>query len=412
MEMQQMLLVKANEAIAALWLNQLKTISNATGVGMDVLYACLDMQVPTGTAPEKKKRAPPKKKEDKAPVPEQEEEGKEVAAAAAPEKKKRAPPKKKTDEVVVPSLSDESEQATAVAPKKRAPPKKKELVISQDDTSVAISETSVAVSNTSSAAEEKKAKKDAEALEKKMKKELEALEKKMKKEAEALEKKAKKEAEALEKAAKKDTKKAPAKKATKKKEDEQKKPEIVARFKEHDQVRYLRPTGKTVDAVVEYVIKYDDYVEYKLQVIGKNETILSREETTFSLDQIPNDPEDESDDEDDADTVIMPESAPSSRPRKQTKRPDVFLKNTRINVERVNINGTSYLIGENDIAFLESSKKMVGKYDSEDHSIRQLLSSEYDEYYGPNTEYESDEDECPDMSDMSSSESDSESESE
>ena len=28
MEMQQMLVVKANEAIAALWLNQLKTISN------------------------------------------------------------------------------------------------------------------------------------------------------------------------------------------------------------------------------------------------------------------------------------------------------------------------------------------------------------------------------------------------
>lgn len=366
MEMQQMLVVKANEAIAALWLNQLKTISNATGVGMDVLYACLDMQVPTE---EKKKRAPPKKKVSTAQIV-----------------------------VTNPPVTEDQEQGVAnvqVDPvtekKKRAPPKKKQLVIVQDDASVAVSEKSVAVSDASSAAEEKKAKKEAEALEKK----------------------AKKEAEALEKAAKKDTKKAPAKKATKKEEkEEQKKPEVVSRFKEGDQVRYLRPTGKTVDAVVEYVIKYDDYVEYKLQVIGKNETILSREETTFTLDQIPNDPEEESDveDEDDADTAMVPVSPPSI-PKKQTKRPDVFLKNT-MNVERVSINGTSYLIGDNDTAFLESSKKMVGKYDQTDHSIRQLYSSEYDEYYGTNSDgEESDEDECPNISDMSDSDSDSGSES-
>ena len=191
-----------------------------------------------------------------------------------------------------------------------------------------------------------------------------------------------------------------------------KKPEIVARFSAGDQVRYLRPTGKTVDAVVEYVITYDDYIEYKLQVVGKNETILSREETTFALDQIEHDPEDESDDEDDADTVMMAET-PAGSPAKKNKRPDVFMKNVRINVERVSINGTSYLIGENDIAFLESSKKMVGKYDPTDHSIRQLYEEEYDEYYGANDEGEaSDEDQCPELSDMSGSESDSGSESE
>ena len=109
----------------------------------------------------------------------------------------------------------------------------------------------------------------------------------------------------------------------------------------------------------------------------------------------------------------MMAETPAGSPAKGNKRPDVFLKNERINVERVNINGTSYLIGENDIAFLESSKKMVGKYDESDHSIRQLYPAEYDKYYGANSDGEaSDEDECPDMSDMSDSDSDSGSESE
>ncbi len=466
---QQMLLLKANEAIAALWMHQLKKISDATGVGMDILCNAIQgdfvpLQVNSaGVAPalpEKKKKggkaplepaAAPvteigaaattvpekKKKGGKAPLEPAAAPVTEIAAAAAavPEKKKKGG-KAPLEPSAVP-VTDNTDAAAVPEKKKggKAPPKKKELVVVPDDASVAVSEVSAAVSNASSEkkakneaeALEKKAKKEAEALEKKIKKEMDAIEKKAKKDAEVLEKAAKKEAEALEKAAKKAEKKPPAKKAVKSAaaaKEEVKKPEVVAKFSVGEQVRYLRPTGKTVDAVVEYVIKYDDYVEYKLQVVGKNETILSREETTFTLDQIPNDPENESDDEDDADTVMMPET-PAGSPVKGNKRLDV---------ERVNINGTSYLISENNIAFLESSKKMVGKYDPSDQSIRQLNQTEQDEYYGvlkvgqwrrrsgiggsyeyygANSDGEaSDEDECPDMSDMSGSESDSGSESE
>ena len=57
--MQNELMVKASEAIAALWLKQLHIISESTGVEMAVLYNCLNMQVPDMP----KKRAPAKKKE-------------------------------------------------------------------------------------------------------------------------------------------------------------------------------------------------------------------------------------------------------------------------------------------------------------------------------------------------------------
>ena len=91
------------------------------------------------------------------------------------------------------------------------------------------------------------------------------------------------------------------------------------------------------------------------------------------------------------------------------KRSEIFLANgqQQIQAERIIMNGVAYLIGNNDIAYLESSKRMVGKYDYEDQSIRQLYSSEYDEYYGKSESEESDEDECPVISDMSDSESES-----
>ena len=94
-------------------------------------------------------------------------------------------------------------------------------------------------------------------------------------------------------------------------------------------------------------------------------------------------------DESDA-TVLM---SPSESPH--LGRPDVFLVSAQLNVARVEINGIWFLIGDDDIAYLESSKKMVGKYDSSDHSLRQMYASEYDEYYGSSDGENSDEDEYP-----------------
>ena len=92
-------------------------------------------------------------------------------------------------------------------------------------------------------------------------------------------------------------------------------------------------------------------------------------------------------------TVMVPQTC-------ERKRPDVFMVSHRINVERVEIDGISYLIGENGVAYHESTKRMVGKYDSEQNTIRNLMDSEYNEYYGSDDEDdEDDEDECPALSD-------------
>jgi len=355
MEMQQLLMSKASEAIAALWLNQLEIIHKSTGIEMDVLVNCLNMQVNVEPArePEKKKRAPAKKKEPAAPAIEPAREPVEPAVEPVVEKKKRAPAKKKQE---VLDDNAKKEQSEKEAQEKKA---KKEAE-----------------------AQEKKEKKEAEAQEKKAKKEAEAQEKKAKKEAEAQEKKAKKEAEAQEKKGKKAAPKAQEKKGKK---------AVAAaplpKFGANEQVRYVRPNGKTVDVVVEYAIQHDDYVEYRLQVVGKNETILSREESLFELEEKVADPD--SSDDDDADTVKMAAS-PEASPCKPW--------------EEVVINGTSYLIDGDDTAYLKSSHKMAGKYDRDRHTIGQVQ-PEDDSEYG-----ESDEDELPgDMSDLSGSESGSES---
>jgi len=325
MEMQQLLMSKATEAIAALWLNQLEIIHKSTGIQMDVLVNCLNMQVNVEPArePEKKKRAPAKKKEPAAPAVEPVREPVEPDAAVEPvvEKKKRAPAKKKQEEVL-------------------------------DD----------------------KAKKEQS--------EKEAQEKKAKKEAEALEKKGKK---AAPKAQEKKGKKAVAAVAA----------EPLPKFGANEQVRYVRPNGKTVDVVVEYAIQHDDYVEYRLQVVGKNETIFSREESLFELEEKVADPD--SSDDDDADTVKMAASPEASPCKSWTDKP----------WEEVVINGTPYLIDGDDTAYLKSSNKMAGKYDRVRHTIGQAQ-PEDDSECG-----ESDEDELPgDMSDLSGSESGSESDSE
>jgi len=99
-------------------------------------------------------------------------------------------------------------------------------------------------------------------------------------------------------------------------------------------------------------------------------------------------------DESDATVLMSPSVSPA-----HLGRPDVFLVSAQLNVERVEINGRWFLIGDDDIAYLESSKKMVGKYDSADHSIREMYACEYDEYYGSSDDENSDDDECPVMSD-------------
>ena len=103
--------------------------------------------------------------------------------------------------------------------------------------------------------------------------------------------------------------------------------------------------------------------------------------------------EDDEESDSSSTTVMVPQTC-------ERKRPDVFMVSHRINVERVEIDGISYLIGENGVAYHESTKRMVGKYDSEQNTIRNLMDSEYNEYYGSDDEDdEDDEDECPALSD-------------
>ena len=97
----QNLMLKASEAIASLWLKQLETISATTGVEMDILCNCLNLQVPEQ-------------------VPEQEQ----VVVPVANEKKKRAPAKKKATPVVE-EVPDEAQTPLVTEKKKRAPAKKK-----------------------------------------------------------------------------------------------------------------------------------------------------------------------------------------------------------------------------------------------------------------------------------------------
>jgi hypothetical protein len=420
MEMQQLLISKATEAISALWFNQLEIIHKSTGIEMQVLINCLNMQVNVEPArePEKKKRAPAKKKEaspaeTKTSTKTSEEEETDSdpnTNAALPEKKKRAPAKKKETPPAETKTSEENPDSALPEKKKRAPAKKKEAPADGEKEEAPLTDDKA---KKEAEALEKKAKKEAEALEKKAKKEQsekEALEKKAKKEAEALEKKAKKEAEALEKKAKKEQSEKEAlekkaneeakeekgedekkKKAAPKAEDKKKKgkqvvaavaaaPLLMPKFGANEQVRYVRPNGKTVDVIIEYAIQQEDYVEYRLQVVGKNETILSREESLFELEEKVADP-DSSDD--DADTVKMADS-PQSSPSKPG--------------EEVDINGTLYVIDENKVAYLKSSNKMAGKYDRVRHTICQMQPEEdiYSEH--------SDEDELP-VSDLSDSES-------
>jgi hypothetical protein len=287
--------------------------------------------------------------------------------------KKRAPPaKKNTDE----------EKEQAIAKKAAEALAKKEQALAKKEQALAKKEQAIA-------------KKAAEALAKK--------EQALAKKEQAL---AMKEQQALAKKKKNAPKTKPTVKANEEPRQEELKP---AKFKYNDKVVYIRPSGVEVDSMVEYVLQYTDRVEYRLQVIGTNETILAAEESV----------RENCDDDDESEcskTVMMSEDRVREAEEEEeecqlVKRSEIFLANgqQQIQAERIIMNGVAYLIGNNDIAYLESSKRMVGKYDYEDQSIRQLYSSEYDEYYGKSESEESDEDECPVISDMSDSESESES---
>ena len=75
----------------------------------------------------------------------------------------------------------------------------------------------------------------------------------------------------------------------------------------------------------------------------------------------------------------------------------VIMPPDRIDVEEVFIGATSFLVAENNTAYLKSSRQPVGKYDPEQKTIHPHIDDEDDE--------EDDErDECPVLSDMSDDE--------
>jgi hypothetical protein len=151
---------------------------------------------------------------------------------------------------------------------------------------------------------------------------------------------------------------------------------VVVKFNVGDCVKYMKGVGvgDVLDGFVSYVIVYEDRVQYRLKLVGEEEEILAEEDEIY------------------AKTLIM-SGSPSVRP-------DVFLNGSRIEVERLEIDGTSFLLCDNNIAYLESSKQMVGKYEASTNTIRQLTEEEYREWFGveADAEVDEDEDECPRLS--------------
>ena len=419
--------LNACEAIANLWMSRFKIISDSTGIEMSVLLSCVNIQIPE--IAEKKK--PVRKAKPAAAAAEvtgetaDEKKAKKVAEALAKKEQKAAEALAKKEQKAAEVLAKKEQKAAEALEKKmkkeaealekkeagggkKKAPAKKAVKKAESD----MPDAPIVDKDPEPGALEKKAKKDAEALAKKEQKAAEALAKKEQKAAEALEKKAKKEAEALEKKAKKEAdalekkeagggkKKAPAKKAVKKAEA----PEPVQRtndtkFKANEKVVYTRNSGATVDAIVEYVIEHADRVEYKIQVIDSNEVILSREESIHAY-------EDDSDNQSEKSAVTVKIPAAVLEEDIQVcvrvKRPNAFLSRSIKDVEEIIINKVACLVTDCDIAYLKSSKKMIGKYDRKSNTIRALSTREYEDL-DETSEYDesSDEDECPVLSDMS-----------
>jgi hypothetical protein len=311
-------------------------ISVKMGIDMSVLCECVGLS-------DKKKRVPAKKKESVVSVD---------ASVVLVEKKKRVPAKKK--ETVVADVSVDV-SGEVLEKKKRAPAKKKDTVVvpvpvAEVDVSVPVHVCAVAMKckgDCGVCVESSRLNADGECDVCAHKSEI------LKKEvAKEVAKKAKEVAKADAKAAKE--------------------AKEVAKKAKEDAKKVAKKVAKKAKEVSKEMAKKEDKAAKK---VSKKKMVAST---------------------DDADTVIM---SPSVSPV-HMGRSDVYLACPQLNVKRVDINGVSFLIGENDIAYLESSKKMVGKYDKNDNSIRQLYSSEYDEYYGASDDEEdSDEDECPVMSD-------------
>jgi hypothetical protein len=123
-EVMSILMLKASESLSALWYSQLEVINEKTGVSMDLLCNCFNLQVQMVPMAEKKKRAPPKKKGIVVEVMVPLENKELVDVEEGSEKKKRAPAKKK--EAVPP---EGTECLLPPEKKKRAPPKKKGIVV-------------------------------------------------------------------------------------------------------------------------------------------------------------------------------------------------------------------------------------------------------------------------------------------
>ena len=79
----------------------------------------------------------------------------------------------------------------------------------------------------------------------------------------------------------------------------------------------------------------------------------------------------------------------------------VIMPPDRIDVEEVFIGATSFLVAENNTAYLKSSRQPVGKYDPEQKTIHPHIDDKDDD---EDDEEDDERDECPILSDMSDDE--------
>jgi len=84
----------------------------------------------------------------------------------------------------------------------------------------------------------------------------------------------------------------------------------------------------------------------------------------------------------------MPPSPPNSPP------PSACVVKSRISVEEIILGSTPFLVSENKVAYLKSSRQQVGVYDSTSNTINASYEEDADADSG---------DECPVLSDMSDS---------
>jgi hypothetical protein len=401
----ELLLLKASEAIARVLYNQLELISVSTGIEMCVLCECVNIQIPV---PAKKKRAPAKKKDVVVGenVCEKEVSEGDVLVSPVLDKKKRAPAKKK--DVVVCEKVCEKEGDVLVSPvldkKKRAPAKKKVLVVGEkvcekvcekegsegnllvppekegsegnllvppekegSDVSVLVppekdvSDVSVLVPPESESTPEVKAipnKEEKKAEEKKAKEVKKAEEKKAKEEKKAEEKKAK------------EVKKAEEKKSEKAKKKDTKKVLVVAEKVGENEGNLLVPPVDDDESC-------------------SGNTVL-----------MPRSPEGSPEKEGSEGNLLVP---PEKAKKKETKKVLVVEGSVgnhppgRINVEEIMLGSTPFLVSENKVAYLKSSRQPVGVYDVTSNTIQ---TGSYEEDAEENSG-----DECPVLSDMSDSDS-------